>query len=66
MLNQCIFPGKFSLKNTVINVVAGLGLLGFISIFCDFILLNYLAQRKIVSDEFCYKTTNVNYDFYNE
>ena len=41
-------PGKFSLKNTVINVVAGLGLISFITMFCDFILLNYVSERKVV------------------
>ena len=40
--------GKFDLKNTVINIVAGLGLLSFITMFCDFILLNYVSDRKIV------------------
>ena len=44
-----IESGKFSLKNTVINVVAGLGLISFITIVCDFILLNYLSERYIVS-----------------
>ena len=44
-----ILPGKFDLKNTVINVVAGLGLLSFITMFCDFVLLNYVQERKIVS-----------------
>ena len=44
------FLGKFDLKNTVINVVAGLGLLSFITIFCDFILLNYVSERNIVSE----------------
>ena len=43
------FAGKFSLKNTVINVVAGLGLISFITMFCDFILLNYVSERKVVS-----------------
>ena len=41
--------GKFDLKNTVINIVAGLGLLSFITMFCDFILLNYVPEKKIVS-----------------
>ena len=40
--------GKFSLKNTVINVVAGLGLISFITMFCDFILLNYVSERNVV------------------
>ena len=44
-----ILPGKFDLKNTVINIVAGLGLLSFITMFCDFVLLNYVRERKIVS-----------------
>ena len=50
--NFCIFKiliGKFDLKNTVINIVAGLGLLSFITMFCDFVLLNYVDDRKIVS-----------------
>ena len=42
------YTGKFDLKNTVINIVAGLGLLSFITMFCDFILLNYVSERKIV------------------
>ena len=41
--------GKFDLKNTVINIVAGLGLLSFITMFCDFVLLHYVKERKIVS-----------------
>ena len=53
VLNDVIFglqcPGKFDLKNTVINIVAGLGLLSFITMFCDFILLNYVSERSIVS-----------------
>ena len=44
--------GKFDLKNTVINIVAGLGLLSFITMFCDFILLNYVSERKIVRSNF--------------
>ena len=44
-----IVAGKFDLKNTVINIVAGLGLLSFITMFCDFVLLNYVKERKIVS-----------------
>ena len=43
--------GKFHLKNTVINIVAGLGLISFITMFCDFILLNYVSERKIVSKQ---------------
>ena len=49
LLLQCIVAGKFDLKNTVINIVAGLGLLSFITMFCDFVLLNYVKERKIVS-----------------
>ena len=41
-------PGKFDLKNTVIKIVAGLGLISFITMFCDFILLNYVPERRIV------------------
>ena len=44
--------GKFSLKNTVINVVAGLGLISFITMFCDFILLNYVSERNVVKSFF--------------
>ena len=46
-----IVAGKFDLKNTVINIVAGLGLLSFITMFCDFVLLNYVKERKIVSTD---------------
>ena len=42
--------GKFSLKDTVINIVAGLGLISFITMFCDFIMLNYVSERKIVNN----------------
>ena len=49
LLLHCIVAGKFDLKNTVINIVAGLGLLSFITMFCDFVLLNYVKERKIVS-----------------
>ena len=48
-LINLIIAGKFDLKNTVINIVAGLGLLSFITMFCDFVLLNYVKERKIVS-----------------
>ena len=47
--NYFSISGKFDLKNTVINIVAGLGLLSFITMFCDFVLLNYVEDRKIVS-----------------
>jgi len=43
--------GKFHLKNTVINIVAGLGLISFITMFCDFILLNYVSERKIIKEK---------------
>jgi len=43
--------GKFDLKNTVINIVAGLGLISFITMFCDFILLNYVSDRKIIAEK---------------
>ena len=46
------FQGKFDLKNVVINIVAGLGLLSFISMFCDFILLNYVNERYLVRKYF--------------
>ena len=53
---HCIkkYTGKFDLKNTVINIVAGLGLLSFITMFCDFILLNYVSERKIVRFFLCF------------
>ena len=47
---EIFLPGKFSLKDTVINIVAGLGLISFITMFCDFIMLNYVSERKAVSD----------------
>ncbi len=40
---------KFDLKNTVIVLVTGLGLLGLSTMFCDFILLNYSNDRRRVS-----------------
>ena len=42
------FGSKFDLKNTVIVLVTGLGLLGLSTMFCDFILLNYSTDRKRV------------------
>ena len=36
------------MKNAVINIVAGLGLISFITMFCDFVLLNYVSERKMV------------------
>ncbi len=42
--------GKFDLKNTVIVLVTGLGLLGLSTMFCDFVLLNYSPERKKVSN----------------
>ena len=44
---------KFDLKNTVIVLVTGLGLLGLSTMFCDFILLNYSTDRSIVSSYNC-------------
>ena len=40
---------KFDLKNTVIVLVTGIGLLGLSTMFCDFVLLNYSPERKKVS-----------------
>ncbi len=40
--------GKFDLKNTVIVLVTGLGLIGLSTMFCDFVLLNYSPERKKV------------------
>ena len=46
---------KFDLKNTVIVLVTGLGLLGLSTMFCDFVLLNYSADRKKVREKsLCY------------
>ena len=42
---------KFDLKNTVIVLVTGLGLLGLSTMFCDFVLLNYSADRKQVCEQ---------------
>ena len=39
---------KFDLKNTVIVLVTGLGLLGLSTMFCDFVLLNYSSDRRMV------------------
>ena len=39
---------KFDLKNTVIVLVTGLGLLGLSTMLCDFILLNYSTDRRRV------------------
>ena len=43
--------GKFDLKNTVIVLVTGLGLLGLSTMFCDFVLLNYSPERKKVQSK---------------
>ena len=43
--------GKFSLKDTVINIVAGLGLISFITMFCDFIMLNYVSERNAIKQK---------------
>lgn len=42
---------KFDLKNTVIVLVTGLGLLGLSTMFCDFILLNYSTDRRRVKEK---------------
>lgn len=39
---------RFSVKNTVIVLVTGLGLLGLSTMLCDFILLNYSSNRSQV------------------
>ena len=49
---------KFDLKNTVIVLVTGLGLLGLSTMFCDFILLNYSTDRSIVSTFYCFLKLN--------
>ena len=46
--NYTPLSGKFDLKNTVISIVAGSGIISFITMFCDFILLNYVSERKVV------------------
>ena len=44
--------GKFDLKNTVILIVTGLGLLGLANILCDFVLLNCSNRfRKEIMDK---------------
>ena len=53
--------GKFDLENTVINIVSGLGLISFITMFCDFILLNYVSERKIVSKQSLRKYISSNF-----
>lgn len=53
---------KFDLKNTVIVLVTGLGLLGLSTMFCDFILLNYSTDRRRVSPS-CKVTTIVGRHF---
>ncbi|TRY76235.1 hypothetical protein TCAL_09591 [Tigriopus californicus] len=42
---------KFDLKNTVIVIVTGLGLLGLSTMFCDFVLLNYSSERMKVKEK---------------
>ena len=46
---------KFDLKNTVIVLVTGLGLLGLSTMFCDFILLNYSTDRRRVRFMFIFQ-----------
>ena len=43
-----LFSGKFSLKNTVMAIFAGLGLLTFVTMVCDLILLNYISEKQVV------------------
>ena len=52
---------KFDLKNTVIVLVTGLGLLGLSTMFCDFILLNYSTDRRRVRFVFIFQK---NLDFF--
>ena len=40
---------KFDLKNTLIVLVTGLGLMGLSNMFCDFILLECSSDRQKVS-----------------
>ena len=49
---------KFDLKNTVIVLVTGLGLLGLSTMFCDFILLNYSTDRRRVRHRFFFLYLN--------
>ena len=44
------FSGKFSLKNTVTAIFAGLGLLTFVTMVCDLILLNYTSEKLEVAE----------------
>ena len=46
--------GKFDLKNTVILIVTGLGLLGLANVLCDFVLLNWSNpfQKEIVKKKY--------------
>eukprot|EP00095_Tigriopus_kingsejongensis_P001162 maker-scaffold350_size199587-snap-gene-0.24 protein:Tk01162 transcript:maker-scaffold350_size199587-snap-gene-0.24-mRNA-1 annotation:"hypothetical protein DAPPUDRAFT_206200" len=37
---------KFNLKNAIIVLVTGVGLLGLTTMFCDFVLLNYAQERN--------------------
>ena len=53
LINVSGKAGKFDLKNTVILLVTGLGLLGLANVLCDFVLLNCsnrfgkdLAEKK--------------------
>ena len=34
--------GKFSLKNTILNVGNGLALLGITTVICEFVLMNFI------------------------
>ena len=44
-------------------MVAGLGLISFITMFCDFIMLNYVSDRKIVSNCSSAGSTGLKGDF---
>ena len=46
--------GKFDLKNTVILIVTGMGLLGLANVLCDFVLLNFSNrfQREVVKKKY--------------
>ena len=58
--------GKFDLKNTVIVLVTGLGLLGLSTMFCDFVLLNYSPERKKVNNETGSNESPVEYETGND
>ena len=52
LINVSGKAGKFDLKNTVILLVTGLGLLGLANILCDFVLLHFSNRfRKDIMEK---------------